>query len=445
MTTLRKALVTALPPDLRTKSEEITQWMSQKSEEPHPSTKVGLESHIQFKTEVAPCATGSPRTPTEQTNGWCTLVPTKQTDSYALGLVLGGDLEEARHFFHTDLGDATVIAGRFCFCMTASFPLLIRAQILDDGRKVLHLLSKDFGSPTHISLALFSAIDEMQVAVELQFDTNCKTCVHAWSCTCSQREKQVTNMNSLAKFRAAADMCKGEEVWKFYDAVYVPMTSAEGLVHGSLRRVCATLDKIVRIRPQPYAIVFDGKSTPSSECIPLFSKEKATPQQNTSVLTRLQPLPILSANQTAETLPLQFATAERISVRNLTASEPTNGIDSCKESISSGDILNHFQNTQEDTLSGNEYNRLDSERRATKEQVLKKKQSKSTKTNDDIGVQCPLCGITLSAKHILNRHMKSVHQKLRPYKCPNCSSTYFQQCDLKRHRRIKHGLETTSE
>ena len=54
------------------------------------------------------------------------------------------------------------------------------------------------------------------------------------------------------------------------------------------------------------------------------------------------------------------------------------------------------------------------------------------------GVLCPVCYKIISKKSNLKVHLRSVHQKLRPYKCETCGRAFTQLRVLKDHVKRLH-------
>ncbi|KAL5264997.1 hypothetical protein ACHWQZ_G005933 [Mnemiopsis leidyi] len=49
--------------------------------------------------------------------------------------------------------------------------------------------------------------------------------------------------------------------------------------------------------------------------------------------------------------------------------------------------------------------------------------------------QCPYCSKTISSRSNLKKHIRSIHQQLRPFQCDECKQTFAHHHHLKAHRR----------
>ena len=49
--------------------------------------------------------------------------------------------------------------------------------------------------------------------------------------------------------------------------------------------------------------------------------------------------------------------------------------------------------------------------------------------------QCPYCNKTISSRSNLKKHIRSIHQQLRPFQCDECKQTFAHHHHLKAHRR----------
>jgi len=54
---------------------------------------------------------------------------------------------------------------------------------------------------------------------------------------------------------------------------------------------------------------------------------------------------------------------------------------------------------------------------------------------------CPHCEAVFTAKSNMNRHVRMVHEKLKPFRCELCSVSFVQGSGLRRHKKRFHGLE----
>lgn len=60
--------------------------------------------------------------------------------------------------------------------------------------------------------------------------------------------------------------------------------------------------------------------------------------------------------------------------------------------------------------------------------------------------ECETCKISFGLKSDLKRHVQSVHQKKRPFVCEVCSASFGRRSDLKRHTLSLHpGAEVPSK
>ena len=57
--------------------------------------------------------------------------------------------------------------------------------------------------------------------------------------------------------------------------------------------------------------------------------------------------------------------------------------------------------------------------------------------NKDLN-NCGICDATLINKHALQRHMKSVHEGVKPYNCAICLTSFTQKGNLNQHIKIVH-------
>ena len=52
--------------------------------------------------------------------------------------------------------------------------------------------------------------------------------------------------------------------------------------------------------------------------------------------------------------------------------------------------------------------------------------------------KCSLCSFKCSQKYHLNKHILAVHEKLKPFKCPHCERSFSMKCNLIIHARVIH-------
>ena len=69
---------------------------------------------------------------------------------------------------------------------------------------------------------------------------------------------------------------------------------------------------------------------------------------------------------------------------------------------------------------------------------LKIKVRQNTRENSKAGSKCNSCGKYFPCKYTLNRHINSVHLKLKPYKCDNCDISFSRNDTLQGHIRLIH-------
>ena len=53
--------------------------------------------------------------------------------------------------------------------------------------------------------------------------------------------------------------------------------------------------------------------------------------------------------------------------------------------------------------------------------------------------QCHICGIWLTQKSKLSRHVAAVHLNERPFKCPKCPKAFNEQYNMKKHLSTVHA------
>ena len=53
-------------------------------------------------------------------------------------------------------------------------------------------------------------------------------------------------------------------------------------------------------------------------------------------------------------------------------------------------------------------------------------------------VRCDLCCMIFSSKGVLQTHVKTVHEKLKPFKCDKCPRVFAQNINLSTHVKNKH-------
>ena len=58
--------------------------------------------------------------------------------------------------------------------------------------------------------------------------------------------------------------------------------------------------------------------------------------------------------------------------------------------------------------------------------------------------KCNLCGKDFSQTSSLKQHVKSVHDKLKPYKCNKCGKSFSQLGNLKKHMDNRHKAGETT-
>ena len=52
-----------------------------------------------------------------------------------------------------------------------------------------------------------------------------------------------------------------------------------------------------------------------------------------------------------------------------------------------------------------------------------------------VGEQCPYCTKMISSRSNLKKHIRSIHQQLRPFQCGDCKQTFAHHHHLKAHRK----------
>ena len=93
-------------------------------------------------------------------------------------------------------------------------------------------------------------------------------------------------------------------------------------------------------------------------------------------------------------------------------------------------------NISNEIIDNNDQEMIDSEFKSKK--VCKN-------TDENTKVQCPLCEKTLLNKHILQRHISEVHDKLRPFTCTHCDGTFKTKPHLKNHFLKVHFQKNENE
>lgn len=55
--------------------------------------------------------------------------------------------------------------------------------------------------------------------------------------------------------------------------------------------------------------------------------------------------------------------------------------------------------------------------------------------------QCPVCGHRFTQVGDMRKHVRTVHERLRPYKCDQCSRSFGENGNLQKHKRSVHLKE----
>jgi len=59
--------------------------------------------------------------------------------------------------------------------------------------------------------------------------------------------------------------------------------------------------------------------------------------------------------------------------------------------------------------------------------------------------KCSLCSFKCSQKYHLNKHILAVHEKLKPFKCPHCERSFSMKCNLIIHARVILAVHDTDK
>ena len=57
--------------------------------------------------------------------------------------------------------------------------------------------------------------------------------------------------------------------------------------------------------------------------------------------------------------------------------------------------------------------------------------------------ECKICGKCLTRRSILNDHIRTVHEKIKQYKCDTCENEYFTSGGLQNHKKSIHEKRKT--
>jgi len=70
--------------------------------------------------------------------------------------------------------------------------------------------------------------------------------------------------------------------------------------------------------------------------------------------------------------------------------------------------------------------------------VVSQPQRKRQQTTKPKQFACHLCTSTFTARFNLNKHIRTVHENLRPFHCDVCGASFQQKCHLKQHKTTVH-------
>ena len=56
--------------------------------------------------------------------------------------------------------------------------------------------------------------------------------------------------------------------------------------------------------------------------------------------------------------------------------------------------------------------------------------------HNKIAIQCDFCDLVSNNKFAVKRHVQTVHEKLKPYKCEQCNRAFAKRCNMKLHMKI---------
>ena len=77
------------------------------------------------------------------------------------------------------------------------------------------------------------------------------------------------------------------------------------------------------------------------------------------------------------------------------------------------------------------------------DQNLTRKRKIINEEKEEDTVTCPKCDKSFSRKYELNRHMLSIHERIRPFQCDLCPTNYMSITNLRYHYEGKHNQKLT--
>lgn len=122
-------------------------------------------------------------------------------------------------------------------------------------------------------------------------------------------------------------------------------------------------------------------------------------------------------------------------------------------SIGNGDQLegNRLSNFHVNALAGGHRHHPEHNRNRTDQEDLTDDSTNDQKVNEQINHEikqlfwhCKICGTAIKGRRSnLNRHIKYMHDSLRPFQCsiPNCKKTFQSKGNLERHKDLVHNRE----